>query len=225
MNQQHRIWNYFCAYHNVYKAKVPLFATIGLKVQTKVIGRGKLKTILCRNPQMEALIRVECSKLIKDWKEKTYNFDGLIYLMLLENEGNLIPLYIGKTDTMGKGDGNLSANIKNIETNTRNFARWGDSYDYHIGDLSAVAVPGHGSKKVKLKYKDWAGCLFKKYPAANPKLKRQVYFWAKAWGPKETGPWVDYGPTSLNFLEYLLIGLASSAYGDKLLNRKGRNQA
>jgi hypothetical protein len=36
-------------------------------------------------------------------------------------------------------------------------------------------------KKANPKYKDWATCLFEEYPVANPVLKRQVYFWTKAW--------------------------------------------
>ena len=203
-----------------------MFATSpDLVVMTKQIGRSDPRSIICRSPEMEALIRSECTKLIEDWKQKSFVYDGLIYMMLAEEPEGVIPLYIGKAETLGKGNGNLSANIKNIDTNTRNFARWGDNYAYHIGDLSAVSVPGHDSKKANPKYRDWAETLFKKYPDENPELKSQVYFWAKAWAGKETGPWVDFGPTRLTFLEYLLIGLASSAFGDRLLNREGRNRA
>jgi len=31
-------------------------------------------------------------------------------------------------------------------------------------------------------------------------------------------------PTRLTFLEYLLIGVASSVFGDRLLNAEGRNR-
>ena len=132
---------------------------------------------------------------------------------------------MAKAETLGKKGGNLSANIKGIKTNTSNFARWGDNYAYHIGDLSAAVLPGHNQKKVTDKYYDWAGSLFEKHPTDTPILKRQVFFWTKAWSSKNLGPWVEFGPTRLTFLEYLLIGLASSAFGDVLLNREGRNRA
>ena len=224
MSQQLSLWNDFCVGHAVFKAMVPLFATNDLKVKTKVIGRDKTRSILCRSPEMEALIRSECTKLVVDWKQKAFTYDGLIYMMLLEEAGNLIPLYIGKAETIGKGAGNLSANIKNIETDTSKFARWGDNYAYHIGDLSAVVIPGHDPKKANPKYKDWANRLFREFPTEEPELKSQVYFWCKAWSGKNTGPWVEFGPTRLTFLEYVLIGLASSAFGERLLNREGRNR-
>lgn len=225
MDQHRHIWNQFCNLHCIETNKVPLFATLpGLAVKTKQIGKPKLRNILCRSPEMDNLVRAECTKLIEDWKQKSFAYDGLIYMMLAEEPEGVVPLYIGKAETLGKGDGNLSANIKGIETSTRNFARWGDNYAYHIGDLSAVAIPGHDSKKANPKYKAWAASLFDKYPTVAPVLKRQVFFWAKAWSSKDHGPWADFGPTRLTFLEYLLIGLASSAFGDVLLNREGRNR-
>lgn len=57
-------------------------------------------------------------------------------------------------------------------------------------------------------------------------LKQKVFFWAKVWSSKnDTGPEVGLGPTKLTFLEYLLIGIASSTFGDVLLNRENRNRA
>lgn len=87
-------------------------------------------------------------------------------------------------------------------------------------------LPGHDPKKINYKYIDWAGSLFEKHATGAPVLKRKVFFWAKAWSAKnDTGPEVGLGgPTKLTFLEYLLIGLASSAFGDVLLNREGRNR-
>ena len=225
MNNHRQIWNEFCATHSISTNKVPLFETSsGLTVKTKQIGKPTPRSILCRSPEMDALIRAECAKLIDDWKQKAFAYDGLIYMMLVEEPGGVVPLYIGKAETIGKGEGNLSANIEGIETNTRNFARWGDNYAYHIGDLSAAVLPGHDPKKINYKYIDWAGSLFEKHATDNPVLKRKVFFWTKAWSSKNLGPWVEFGPTRLTFLEYLLIGLASSAFGDVLLNREGRNR-
>ena len=204
---------------------MPLFETSsGLAVKTKQIGKTKLRSILCRSPEMDNLVRVECAKLIDDWKQKAFAYDGLIYMMLAEEPDGVVPLYIGKAETLGKKGGNLSANIKGIKTNTSNFARWGDNYKYHIGDLSAAVLPGHDPKKATPKYKSWAGSLFKENPTDTPVLKRQVFFWTKAWSPNDTGPEVGLEPTKLAFLEYLLIGWASSTFGASLLNREGRNR-
>jgi len=85
-------------------------------------------------------------------------------------------LYIGKTETMGKRNGNLSVNITNLTRDKSKFARWGDNYAYHIGDLSAVAVKGYPDDKKTIKYKAWAESLFKKFPASNPELKEEVFF-------------------------------------------------
>ncbi len=73
---------------------------------------------------MDTLIRAECAKLIDDWKQKAFEYDGLIYMMLAEEPEGVVPLYIGKSETLGKTNGNLSANIKNIKTDTQKFARW-----------------------------------------------------------------------------------------------------
>jgi hypothetical protein len=100
----------------------------------------------------------------------------------------------------------------------------GDNYKYHIGDLSAAVLLGHDPKEIKYKYIDWAGSLFEKHATDAPVLKRKVFFWTKAWSSKNLGPWIEFGPTRLTFLEYLLIGVASSAFGDVLLNREGRNR-
>ena len=64
---------------------------------------------------MEKLVRGECGKLIADWKAKAGAYDGLIYLMATEQDGQVVPLYIGKAETLGKGNGDLSANIKGVD--------------------------------------------------------------------------------------------------------------
>ena len=45
---------------------------------------------------MDTLIRAECAKLIEDWKQKAFEYDGLIYMMLAEEPEGVVPLYIGK---------------------------------------------------------------------------------------------------------------------------------
>ncbi len=132
--------------------------------------------------------------------------------------------WVGKAETIGKGEGNLSVNISKLDSDTSKFARWGDNYAYHIGDLSAVSLPGHESKYIQRKYQSWAEALFQTYPAEEPTLKQPVYFFAKAWRSLEVGPWIEFGATRLTFLKYQLIGLASAAFGEVLLNREGKNR-
>lgn len=57
-------------------------------------------------------------------------------------------------------------------------------------------------------------------PSPVPTLKCPVHFWAKAWNPAHTGIWEELGPTSLAFLEYMLIGVAGRV-SPGLLNREG----
>ena len=97
MNNHRQIWNEFCTTHSIATNNVPLFETSsGLAVKTKQIGKTKLRNILCRSPEMDTLIRAECAKLIDDWKQKAFAYDGLIYMMLVEEPEGVVPLYIGK---------------------------------------------------------------------------------------------------------------------------------
>ena len=106
--------------------------------------------------------------------------------------------------------------LTSLHTDKTKFARWGDGYSYHIGDLSACVLPGHDESKKTVKYQSWAECLF----VTGTQLRHPVYFWAAAWKSDEAGVWDEYGPTSLAFLEYLLIGIAGGL-SDCLLNREG----
>ena len=183
-----------------------------------------MRKVLKRSVEMEGLILQETDKLVDDWEKGNGEYDGLIYLMFWKTNNSVLPLYVGKTETLGRGDGNLSANIQGLHSSVRNFARWGDNYEYHVGDLSAVVLSGHQSKHQKTKYRDWASSLFEDYPTSQPVLRQPVYFWTKAWSRTDVGPWQDFGPTRLTFLEYLLIGIASHAFPEHLLNREGQNR-
>ena len=78
-----------------------MFETLsGLAVKTKQIGKPTPRGILCRSPEMDNLIWVECAKLIDDWKQKAFAYDGLIYMMLLEEPEGVTPLYIGNAETL-----------------------------------------------------------------------------------------------------------------------------
>ena len=220
MTHAANVWNKFCQRFKVVEQSVPLFATgANGVVAHRMLGRAS-RPILMRSPEMEALILAETAKLVEDWKSGQHRYDGLIYCMGWRQEGQFIPLYIGKTETIGKGAGNLSANIKNLKTDKSKFARWGDNYAYHVGDLSACVLTGHADGKQAIKYRAWADRLFENVPSLTPKLRRPVYFWAAAWDKSMTGVWEELGPTSLAFLEYLLIGVAGRV-SPVLLNREG----
>ncbi|MCX5044666.1 hypothetical protein OG921_15975 [Aldersonia sp. NBC_00410] len=212
------VWEKFCARFDIPASCVPLFAMDeDGNVQRKTIGKGQ-KPILMRSGDCEALILSVTDDLVRDWESDAINhLDGMLYMMGWEEDGRFVPLYIGKAETVGKNSGNLSANIINLHKNKSFFARWGDNYAYHIGDLSACVLPGHEEVKKLPKYRAWAKCLF---IDGTTKLHRPVYFWATAWDSSQVGVWEEFGPTSLSFLEYLLIGVAGGI-SPNLLNREG----
>ncbi len=210
------LWDAFCARFHVVKDCVPLFATDSDgDVQFKRVGKTQ-KPILLRSKDCEALILSVTDTLVPDWTSGTKNFDGMLYMMGWKHDGRFVPLYIGKTESTGRGGG-LSVNITNLHSDKSKFARWGDNYAYHVGDLSACVLPGHDESKKVPKYRAWADCLF---VDGTAKLREPVYFWATAWDSSQTGIWEEFGPTSLAFLEYLLIGVAGGI-SPCLLNREG----
>jgi hypothetical protein len=129
-----------------------------------------------RAPSMEAMVLRETDKLVEDWESGRHRHDGLIYFMGWLEDGRFVPLYIGKAETFGKGDGNLSANTKNLKTDRSKFGRWGDNYAYHAGDLSACTLPEHPLTKQANKYAVWARRLFEDAPTLTPKLRKPLYF-------------------------------------------------
>jgi hypothetical protein len=219
--QKLALWDRFCAEHQIAEAGVPLFASDSDgRVASTSFGRdGRL--VLRRSPEMEALIVREVRKILS---ADTAN-EGLLYMMHWREEGRVVPLYVGRAGKYGKGGGNISANLQDIEHDTSKFARWGSGYAYHIGDLSAAACTGHGDAKVVRKYQRWAQRLFRNAPAATPTLRRPVYFWATAWGPDSYSIWPGFGSCYLAFQEYLLIGVAAQLFPDILLNDEGVNRS
>ena len=203
------------------ESAVPLFDESDGRVKVRPVGRSQRPT-LYRSPAMEALVRSEVDAIIEDHREHG-NLDGLIYMMGTKRPDHFLPLYIGKAETLGRGDKNFSANLANLDRDTSKFARWGDGYAYHIGDLSACALLGHPPDKQTDKYRDWARALFLHVPTDRPVLSEQVWFWAKAWDQRWSGIWKELGPTRLAFLEYTLIGVASMI-STSLLNREGRQR-
>ena len=101
MNNHQKLWNQFCITNNIATTKVPLFETSSsLAVKTKQIGNPTFRSILCRSSEMDNFIRVECAKLIEDWKHKAFAYDGLVYMMLAEEPEGVVPLYIGNAETL-----------------------------------------------------------------------------------------------------------------------------
>ena len=210
------LWDAFCARFNVVGDCVPLFATDDHNnVEVKTIGKAQ-RLSLVRSQDCEELILEVTDQLVPDWTSGTKKFDGMLYMMGWKRSEGFVPLYIGKTESTGRGGG-LSVNIANLRTDKSKFARWGDNHAYHIGDLSACVLPGYDESKKVPKYRAWADCLFVEGTA---RLREPVYFWAIPWDRTQTGIWEEFGPTSLAFLEYLLIGVAGGNSPD-LLNREG----
>ncbi|MBD1859969.1 MULTISPECIES: hypothetical protein [Leptolyngbya] len=215
------LWQQFCCDYEIRETGVPLFNAHGNIVKTMPYGQ-KGRLLLQRSVEMEALIIDEVSKVVRDFEQGENVYEGLIYMMFWQNDHHVIPLYIGKSEKYGKQDSNLSVNIKNIAGNKHKFCRWGNGYDYHIGDLSAVVCPGH--QKMAPKYKKWASKLFESFPSSEPVLKHKTYFWIHAWKTGTVGVWKDFGSTPLTSLEYQLIAIASAAFPEYLLNAEGVNR-
>ena len=135
----------------------------------------------------------------------------------------VIPLYFGKAEIYGKGNANLSANVSDLATGDGKSGRWGYNDAYHMGDLSAVTLPGHPANKQTRKYASWHRALFVEN-SDKILLNGDVRFWASLWGPEKQSIWREYGSTRLAFEEYLLIGIASDLFPNELLNREGRNK-
>ena len=220
--QKQALWNRFCNEHGIFESGVPLFEHDAEgRVASEPFGKDG-RAILRRSSAMEALVRREVNRVLAPGENCC---EGILYMMYWrEAPRQVVPLYIGRAGKYGRGGGNLSANLLGIEKDVSRFARWGSGYAYHIGDLSAAACPGHGGDKVVQKYQRWAQRLFLDAPALMPTLRRPVYFWATAWSQQSYNVWHDFGPCSLSFEEYLLIGVASTLYPDALLNDEGVNR-
>lgn len=217
------VWDSWIGEYVATSDPVPLFATDeGLVVETKRHGRDD-RPVLKRSERMEALLRDEVVKIVEDWEGADDTYEGVIYMMYTLDGDELVPRYIGKAGKYGRDGERLSANLKNVRTNRNKFARWGDGYAYHIGDLSN-AVLGHyedddvnHDSPPKGKYQTWADELF---VDGEQRLEQQIYFWARAWRTDDTGPFYDF-ETGLESLEYNLINLASDLYPKELFNTEG----
>ena len=152
-----KIWLDFLARYDVSDNASELF--LNNKMHCNVEQKGKknnLRPFLVRHPLMEKQLIEQASIVEDDYNTNKKLYEGIIYLMFTIKHEQIIPLYIGKTETFGKSNKNLSENIKTLKSNKYKFARWGNGYQYHIGDLSPVVLNGHSDDKKTSKYTDWA---------------------------------------------------------------------
>ena len=169
-------------FFNIWKVSdesVELFdSNPSLEIKPELRGK-KPRYFVGRSEAMIAMISREVQKVTNDFKNKCDQYEGVLYMMhKMTADGDIIPLYIGKAEKLGKTE-NLS---ENITKGKGKLGRWGHGYAYHIGDLSAVAYK-HDKKHQTKKYKDWADLLFKNHPVIHPEklvLKEKVFFWMKA---------------------------------------------
>lgn len=215
-NPKLKLWTDFIQAHDVMARSVPLFVeTADGRVETFAYGKDG-RALLRRSSEMDELVITTVKACV------SAGADGLLYMMFRAGSDTpVVPLYIGRASRIGK-NGGLSDNLRRIETNRANFARWGYNYAYHIGDLSAVVLH-HEGRKLEKKYQSWGAALFEECPSSEPRLRQPIRFWCTEWSGRSTNIWPDFGPCSLSFIEYLLIGVASTLFPNDLLNREGVN--
>jgi hypothetical protein len=113
VNSHIEIWNDFCSRMRIVDTGALLFKTSSSgAVATIEIGRLNHRQVISRSQGMENLVVSEVDKLVSDWESSAHKYDGLIYMMYQLRKDKVLPLYIGKTETIGKGEGNLSVNIR-----------------------------------------------------------------------------------------------------------------
>jgi hypothetical protein len=215
MTTKKEIWQEWTNRYINTENPVPLFKTSeNLTVDYKQYGQND-RRILNRSESMESRLREEGRKVINDWSTTDDTYDGLIYLMYWLEDGQVVPLYIGKAGKYGRDGESLSSNLEDLRgSSTRKFARWGDAHFYHVGNLSAIIFDHE--KNQKQKYRNWVDRLFEE----DHQLKQQTYYWTKAWNQADVGLYHDF-EVPLEQLEYQLIGSASDIYEDRLLNEEG----
>ena len=215
------LWDAFCAAHRIAETSVPLFATApDGTVEVFAYGRDA-RPILRRSTEMEALLVDTVEQVLASRSESA---EGVLYVMhSLNAAGRVVPLYVGKAGRYGRAGG-ISANLVGIRANTGKFARWGYNYAYHMGDLSAAAVPGHATDKVTSKYQRWAARLFVTAVAEAPRQRLPVRFWCTGWSPASPNIGLEFGSCPLAFAEDLLIGVAGLLFPGDLLNDEGVNR-
>lgn len=221
-NSKAALWHQFVDSNRVIDQAVPLFACCNGTVETMCYGRDQ-RQVLKRSDEMTNLMRTLGTQLVNEYRDNRVVSHGILYIMFDQSDGVCVPLYIGKAELFGKGEQNLSVNISDLVSGDGKFGRWGYNYAYHLGDLSAATLSGHAKDKRQKKYEDWRDAMFE-VGHDKVRAKSEIKFWATAWNGEQPSIWRDYGATRLAFEEYLLIGVASDAFPNRLLNREGRNR-
>ena len=195
---------------------MPLFAAApDGAVEVSPYGRDG-RPVLRRSAAMEAMVVGAVQAVLAAAPAEA---EGLLYMMhRLDGGGRVVPLYVGKAGRHGRSGAAVSANIASIRANAGRFARWGYNYAYHMGDLSAAALPGHAAAKVQPKYARWARRLFVEAPTVAPRPRFEARFWCTAWGRRSPNIWREFGACPLAFAEYLPIGVVGLLFLCDLLN-------
>jgi len=209
------------------------------------------KTILTRSPEMEMRV-MDAVKVVKrsyeyhnalakgltlDDQGTRLFTDGLIYCIYVlktdvqkhidyketKFESEYIPIYIGKTEALGR-NGGYSANLKRVDQgkNKSYFARWGNDDARHIGGLSLrfFNVPNNYPST---DYEPWIEKIFDSQLRKKeiPRLKIPVYFQMKPWFPFNislAGKMGIFTPE----LETILIALGRNMFPQFLSNKQNR---
>jgi len=217
MNEKLRkIWDDFCRQNHIADEGKPLFECVGGRVSTKEIGWKPKHKVLVRSSEVDIYLIKTAVSLREDYDGKDGKYEGILYLMFRKQGRKVVPLYIGKTEKIGR-KGELSNLLKGSSPKPR----WDDGPDYHIGGLSTCVCPGYTGKRVKKHYRTWATSLFLKTPSGQPRLRHKVFLWLRLWKVGEVGLWRDFGATSLCLQETLLINVAHVLHPDDLLNTEG----
>ncbi|MBN2157709.1 MAG: hypothetical protein JW776_16800 [Candidatus Lokiarchaeota archaeon] len=229
---------------------IPLFSTISLEdgkqeVQTHLSKNGTL--LFIRSPSMEKQV-INAVKIVKDSYDyyvknqasihKPFFSDGLVYMVYLlrddakkiglpleiEQQTEIIPIYIGQTQAVGRSSGGFSKNLKGVAKgkNKQYFARWGNDRARHIGGLSLRFYDLPNNYK-STNYEQWVETIFDNLCRVQkrPILKCPVYFQMKPTYPYN----VVFGGKLGLFtpeLETILIALGRQLFPEILINKAKR---
>ncbi len=230
---------------------IPLFETDNTNSLVNTFKTKSGKMILKKHPQMIQRI-TNSVKIVKQSYDYYSQFkpnvnritsdtplftDGLVYCIYalksdiqklpefsdVQFKSRTIPIYIGKTETLGR-NGGYSANLKGVDsgTNHQYFARWGNDDARHIGGLSLrfFRIP---NAYPSTNYEAWISIIFdsKERDKSIPKLKIPVYFQMKPWFPFNISFSEKIGLFTPE-LETILIALCRNLFPDILVNKHNR---
>ena len=171
---------------------------------------------------------------------KPYFSDGLIYTAYMlrseiikymnksskiypQSNSEFIPIYIGKTETLGR-NGGFSGNLNGVSSgkNKNFFARWGYEDARHIGGLS-LEFFGEENKYKSSNYEDWIRIMFNQSKREDkiPVLQLPIYFQMKPWFPYNISFNNKFGLFTPE-METFLIALARNLFPNILVNKKDR---